>query len=1679
MKIRWRKGISSAMAVVILASTVLSSSTAMANATTPTQATDGANETSRSMISFFREERTGLQVERTSKEEVKVYGVFLSNFFVPYHTKLGDIINDEGDNSFPKQVSNKFFGSTGKSKDVLEINKKVYEAISDVLGFKEINFAMLKTKGSDKAMTGADLIAKMSGADSDKKVYGLNNKVYMDLSDPAFQATFQLLYGFSPDMFFGTDKGLGKVTGLFVDGFGNVWGKYGKADIKDYVLILPASMNPSVFPKTGGYKLPLTNTIAMGATVKMTSDFLQSSSPNTPYTDFFSKVTSDYDKTNGVTIVGIQSPIGNVGNTGEIIQKGKKGNPWSKIKTFLDIDGSQSTTIPLSETSIMVTTNAKSANKLNTQVWNNKKYTKKNKANLINYLLRTTILPVSKVADNMYYFDVPLAPDTASGGEGSFGNIEDLITESRLFMKEADGGYVYHTNSYLGSPFGRFVYDYNKAKDKDKFLSGKLKTYKTSRKGAGALKDFLSKGTWGTKDASTIMDAMAILNSDKDLVYDFAPMPVDITNLVRDTQEFFMFDFDAYVEPVVFGLTSKDRDYALMSIGVKTSSAFKDFFKTFDTKTYPPFTYDKSGGTIAPKGEKLTDTETQTLSNFYFNLMTYRFFSMHTSFTKQLTGVKAGSKDYTSPLQKDKFKNGISIMNGINNYPGIYWGYMVELLGITPNSTGDGFNAVVPYVSEHLPAMDIKVLGGGLDLNEVFGDKGVVASEDRTLKEMQEDIVKKVYGILKDGESPHRDALIKNTQDSWIVSTHRAITGSWVGDALSVSAGGNGTYASTVGFVNTPSLLDIPLSGWVLKDYTAVYFFFIVLVLAVLIFLVIINMRRPREAITIFLFMLVILLLPQHLITNVTNISNKWGDNLFDGKFNYWAITQHEQSIKSLNTSRLSGSEIDYVVSSSLEIAKETYSNDVGVRLKWMSPKKDDYFDKLFNRSTNGQGIMENTVLFRWLFNSYMNQEEYVYDDPMATYLYRPYNAIAREAKTSYEALSDISVDKEEYINKVLTTSAQLKNNPDYRFDAYRDPTGQITYGKGDLDVIEKVKAFSTSKDVDKQEAYRYWLLGSDSLNTSIFRDTYTTSAGYTGSTSDKNYQAFSLMTESPFYYFYYALKSRYQTGDASFKSALLDEQLFDVTGVNNRVDYKTRDFLDMEGLFTYVVPYLQQANDYVNGWTSVYGKDVDSYDFEGGVNPVEGDALYDTYTYQKEKKDNLKNVWKLYSPWVDQISRQENLMASARLANKKVSIPDALDPSAYHSVGRPMLFSEADMYAKHYGDADLTSVESRIQRVLETTKRDMMYLTNYYDFDDEVLLTAGAMSATFNFNREFSETRLLGEDSTLYPQNYELKNFNFDAFMRLLLLNTTGEPLVAEGGDDLYVRVIGKTSIITGMFLIMSDIVGVILLPAMKVISLMLLLYLSIVVSVYCVITPPDRLLKTVWKAIGIPTLMYLLASGAFAWGISMLIGEGLTGYVGGRTPSLNMTDPTITIVLLIVMSLVYMFILWKLIVLLFKSLKMYSVGTAVGIVALGGAVASKAVGAVKDGIGGTIYEDDYSTAGKGVPDRDYYGNYEEDYQRGEQYEDFVETADNTSYDDNEEREYDSDFAKEVDSKVDKSGRQREEANTRIDNEEPVDEIDASDINEHVDDTERERVDLDSEDISKIEFDKNTRKEI
>ena len=473
--------------------------------------------------------------------------------------------------------------------------------------------------------------------------------------------------------------------------------------------------------------------------------------------------------------------------------------------------------------------------------------------------------------------------------------------------------------------------------------------------------------------------------------------------------------------------------------------------------------------------------------------------------------------------------------------------------------------------------------------------------------------------------------------------------------------------------------------------------------------------------------------------------------------------------------------------------------------------------------------------------------------------------------------------------------------------------------------------------------------------------------------------------TESPYYYFYSVLKKRYGTAtgisnNTDFKRSLIEYNTFKVdetvllnSGKNVRGTY--RDFLDMEGLFTFVIPYLKLGNDYVSEWQSVNGSEIEEYNFDYTVlekdsedgSKKAGDVDLDNlrelqddgslsnkgsvsqdYKEAVERKNAMNRVWNMYSPWVASLYDLDVLNEKVYLKTGSLTIEDSLNPSSYlnaknrkgNIVGRPMIFSEADMIVKGYSAGDLTETERRIQAVTEQTYKDLMYLVNYYDMDDEVLISAAAMYATFNFNKEFSENKFLGSSVMLYPQGFELRNFNYDAFMRLALLNSTGENVFAE--SDLYQRVLSKTSLFTGLLLIICDLVACIIIPMFKFLVLIGLLFLGILICIACVVNPPDKIFEAVNKSLLLPTVLFMALNIGFSFAMSLVVGEGLTSYVGSKTVVLATNDPSITMLVMALMGIVYVFFAWKIMKLLIEAYKKFGMSSALATVGIIGSAIS-----------------------------------------------------------------------------------------------------------------------------------------
>lgn len=1578
--------VTSAFALTTL---VAPASSAFAATSSPANATSMAQD----MITFLQNQSDSLDFSNLSNSDYYVYGAFLSNFFVPWSTTFGDLnysASDPSSNATASQLADnlsvKFFGSNQQAAQFGQLNNFLYTALYSQLSSPSGTDTLYANAGHTTVLSGQGLMDKISGADSDPNIYTSTGQVVMNVDTKATRASLQVLFGLNPDYMASPTEGLSQLTALYMDGVGNIWGAYhssslGQGELVDaskFVLFLPASLNPAVFDPTSlnsssslsSLQFPATNVFSMGGTLKLGGS-MPSFQPNSTailHIPYYNLKDGNYlpQTTGATTIMGVESPFSYIGDSDALMGgSASVPNPLPAVKSFLNQDLTQP--VSSSDMRILISEDPSSSS-LDSDLFrtlNLPSHTAKE--NYWAYFLNTSVLHMSNLADDMYYFPVGGSPSASSSGNGysppradfktavsetGGGNSSPfgVYTQKLFAAQDGQGQYSLYSNAYLSSPFNSFLSSFLQLPANVSAELGYLNRYGLSGSSASLLSYFFRTGTWNTDSYYTIGNSMTTLTDGNTIFSGLLEAPqFERTKATGgNTLSGILGNF--------FGLNNIMASVFALSTSDQTAGAWGISYNLPQFPANSPYYQavgDSSSNTLTPSIKNALATE-------FYNFMTYRIFSMDSTFTGQLTGASIGTT-FTSPVGGSNAQGTTSgtfalaspIDNGVNDYPGIYWGYMVQMLGITPS--GAGWSNPIPYYNKYLPPTTFPTIGssGSLGLGGTTGSGATATSPSPSDADMEKAILQDTYSLLSPSGSSYRDELVKATQDSWIVSTHEALVGS-LSSNYSIGTGSDGTYASVVGYINTPSLSDLPLTQWLLTNYIYIYLLLLLVSVMLIILMIMTNMRSLRDGTLLFLTMAFVLLLPQFLVGNVINLSNSISNNIYSNKFNYWAIIQQQKALDNAQNAVLTGNQMDAIIASSMQDATNTYANS-GVLLKWMAPKTSTEFNQLFSGGS-GQGFMQNFTLFRWLFSSYLNQTQYVYNDPLADYAYMPYNYIAQEAQNSYQDMSSLSTDPNTTLQQIYQDASNAAWLSNYQFAMFNPHNKGIQYTPLQRSWLDATGPYGNAYD-----DYRFWPLSDTGVTGVIFSTSYTqpTGVGYNqdGSDTSPQYNAFTLTTESPFYYFYNVFQSRYNSSGQSFKDVMLNPSLYQVTNSTNpAVNGQLRDFLDMKGLFTYVIPYLQQANNYVYGYTNIHGTSISGYNFSSGGAPSSNinPQLRSQYIQQQQQKLNLEGVWNLYSPWVDQLNSLNVLDQPVQVAGQQAFVANALNPGAYQAVHRDMIFSPAQMYAEGYNYSDLSNVELRIQQVEQDTERDMMYLTNYYDFNNQVLLTAAAMDATFNFDRDFSQTNLLGTSTEIYPQNFELRDFNYDAFMSLVLLNSTGQSIMQT--PNLYASVIANTSIFTGLMLLVSDVFGVFIVPTVKIVALLLLFFLSFVICISSVVTPPEKLFKSLLKHLILPSLYFVLATGAFAFVISLFMGDGLSAYVGSQTPSLGISDPTIMIILMVIVDGVYIFLLWKIIKMLFTSLRTHVTSSFYGALGLVAGASFGTLGAIKNGLSGAL---------------------------------------------------------------------------------------------------------------------------
>lgn len=825
--------------------------------------------------------------------------------------------------------------------------------------------------------------------------------------------------------------------------------------------------------------------------------------------------------------------------------------------------------------------------------------------------------------------------------------------------------------------------------------------------------------------------------------------------------------------------------------------------------------------------------------------------------------------------------------------------------------------------------------------------------------DMQKEVLKMAYYFLHPSDGMNYIGQWFNTKATGILTyVHNGL----IGASNSKVNSGVQAYAGFTGYVTTPSLTDVEWLTVMTSEYLKIGVYLILVVIIIMIVFMAFGELTILQGVKGIIMFSLLLYLPPLVINSTTAISNQFADTMLRGKFSYWALNQ-TQAYNGKVDETAQTKDPDQYVEGILDLQQgDTLLSNAGnsVTVRWTAPKKTNYLhqiEKEVDNATGGSSLSFN-LLYKSVLSKSLSGEKYV-DSSNALYLYRSVSDLTNYGRFVYgNIMGDNVYDKGNIdrsisdINSSLSSAGMIKTLSKYiegsEEDSLKDKVekgfinDRTTAVNGRANTKKRLKRIyaplssstvSKAANIDVSKISLGDIVGTDAtiFDTTLayFNNHNKPLKEFVGSPKSSeeltSATSFAMFTESPYYYFTWSMYDNglsTKSGSSNvFKSIMLGDNggyFYNYAMDENQSGYgDMKDFTDMSSLFHTTIPYLKKVNKPVEQWSDLYG--TKSYP---GVKVGKGttapkDKSSDAY-YKYWFNSNLANLYNQYSPWVDTMydsgySRPTNI----RYGGEVQKVEDPINPDSYKI--RPMIFSKSEM--SYYGlkDKDLTEVERRIIKVQENTYKDLQTLLNYYTYDDAVLASAYGMMVTFNFNEQFSQNNPLGESFTLYPQSYELKNFSYDAFLRLILAENTDIDLLSQSNETIYQTVISQSGVITGLLMLVSAIIAVLLIPLAKIVIIVGVFILGVIILVNRGIRSELSFWKVTKDAFVVPLVSFLVVSMAFTFVISLMVGNGATGVTGDLGQTVSFNSPNYALVFLIllhvVVTVVYGLIIWNLI--------------------------------------------------------------------------------------------------------------------------------------------------------------------
>lgn len=414
-------------------------------------------------------------------------------------------------------------------------------------------------------------------------------------------------------------------------------------------------------------------------------------------------------------------------------------------------------------------------------------------------------------------------------------------------------------------------------------------------------------------------------------------------------------------------------------------------------------------------------------------------------------------------------------------------------------------------------------------------------------------------------------------------------------------------------------------------------------------------------------------------------------------------------------------------------------------------------------------------------------------------------------------------------------------------------------------------------------------------------------------------------MTEGPGLYFYALVKDTLPITSNSVQTIAtnllggyaeeVDATTGQPTGERVRTSFMhqgetgyVRDFLDLEELFTNVLPYMY-AEQLAAG-----GNGAEGTANTGLLGDVELGDKYEIY------KDN-KNFWLYRSNWVTKLITDKQYSKSADIyyidgsgARVKSTCYTMIDPRSY--VGRDMVFSRAQMESMGLSERDLNLLEIKLVNLNDKVCDEWTKLVNYANITDmspEIMERLMTVVAVTEFSKEVTRVNPLNSTMSLYPRSLDLRNITWDQLLRHMIVSSTHNSSYLTS-NTLIRTIAGSCGMFMAFLTCFISSMNNSWIPFARDVLLSIMLYLVLI----CIGANLLKGYKQKFKAAGGWLCTYLLFgvfTGLFYFAIANMVGSGQSAEVlsDGVTVELTTTSLSFKLLAVLILDILYGFGIFK----------------------------------------------------------------------------------------------------------------------------------------------------------------------